>query len=155
MIPYLDYCDTVYMVANDCDLKKLQLIQNAACCTILMADKRMSVNDMHVSLSLLTLSNRRTLHFQTECYKNVHDSSSSLSRYFVLESDIRERQTRNSVSLGMHVPVLRSVHGRKSFSYRGPSNWNKIRKELRQSASINIFKSHLTKELCRDVNHPG
>ena len=60
MIPYLDYCDVVYMVANESDLKKLQLIQNMACHTILMADERTSVKDMHANLNLLTLSNRRT-----------------------------------------------------------------------------------------------
>ena len=142
------------MVANECDLRKLQLIHNPACRTILMVDKRANIQDMHARLNLLTLSNRRTLHFQTECYKNVHNMS-SLSRFFILESDLHIRQTRNTVSLSMHVPDLRTAPGRKSFSYRGPSDWNKIRKELRHAESVNVFKSHLTIELCRNVNHPG
>ena len=145
----------VYMVANETDLKKLQLIQNAACHAILLADKRTSTKDMHARLNLLTLSDRRNLHFLTECYKNVHNENASLSNFFVLERNLRERQTRNTVSFSMHVPDLRSVPGRKSFSYCGPACWNGIDKDLRQSKSVNIFKLNLTKEFCRDVNHPG
>ena len=118
------------MVADECDLQKLQLIQNTACHTILMGDKRTSIKDMHTRLNLFTLSNRRTLHFQTDCYKNVHDNTSSLSKFFILESDLRERQTRYIVSRSMHVPDLRTAPGRKSFSYHGPSDWNKIGKDL-------------------------
>lgn len=104
VIPYLYYCDVVYMVANESDLKMLQLIQNTACRTILLADKRTSVKDMHANLNLMPLSNRWNLHFLTECYKNVHDMNASLSKFFVLESDLRMRQTRNTVSMSMHVP---------------------------------------------------
>ena len=155
VVPYIDYCNTVYMVANETDLKKLQLIQNTACRTVLRADKRTNIADMHASLNLLTLADRRTLHFKTECYKNVHDKNASLSRLFILECDIRVRQTRNTVALSMHVPDLRSILGRKLFSYQGPTSWNSTSKDLRQAESVHIFKSSLTKEMCRDVNHPG
>ena len=143
------------MVANECDSEKLQIIQNTACHTILVVDKRTSISDMHASLNLLTLTNRRNLHFKTECYKNVHDNTSSLGSFFTLESEIRARQTRNTTSLSMHVLDLRTICGRKSFSYRGPLEWNGTKKERQQAESVHIFKSNLTKELCRDVNHPG
>ena len=78
-----------------------------------------------------------------------------MSKYFVLNSAIRERRTSNTDASSMHIPYIRSVVGRKSFSYREPVNWNQIETEIRDSKSINMFKSHLTKELCRDFNHPG
>ena len=33
VLPHLDYCDTIYMIGNQEDLNKLQLVQNVACRT--------------------------------------------------------------------------------------------------------------------------
>ena len=126
-----------------------------SCRTILMADKRTNTADMHGNLNLLTLAKRRTLHFNTECFKNATDTNVILNKFFNLECNRLERQTRNTVALCMHIPDIRSVLGRKAFSYHGPSSWNGLDKLLRQAQSVQIFKSNLTKELCRDVNHPG
>ena len=155
LVAYLDYCDTVYITANECELRKLQLIQNTACRTILMVDKRTSVKNMHAMLNLLLLDDRCMIHFKTECFKNISDNNASLSKFFILECDRRERQTRNTVANSMHVLDVRTPVGKKLFSYRGPFTWNQINREMRQSESLQIFKSNLTKEACRDVNHPG
>ena len=39
VLPHLDYCDTIYMTSTQEDLNKLQLAQNVACRTLLLADK--------------------------------------------------------------------------------------------------------------------
>ena len=72
------------MGSNESDLKILQIIQNTARCTVKRVDKRTSVSGMHAALNLLTLTDRRSLHFQTECYKNVTTPEASLSKFFVL-----------------------------------------------------------------------
>ncbi len=155
VVPYMDYCDVVYMVANESELKNLQLIQNAACRCILLADKRTSTDLMHAELNLTRLSDRRNQHLQIECYKNVTNPQGSLHRYFIPSANMSQRQTRNTDANSMHVPDIRSVSGRKSFSYRGPVTWNSLHKDARQAGSVGIFKSHLGKSARRDVNHPG
>ena len=59
-----------------------------------MVDKRTSVKNKRATLNLLLLNERRMIHSKTECSKNVSDNNASLSRFFVLERDRRERQTQ-------------------------------------------------------------
>ena len=68
---------------------------------------------------------------------------SSLKFMFVRESDQRERRTRNSDTLSMVVPFLRTTTGRKAFSYRGPYSWNSLNRSIRLIESINVFETDL------------
>ena len=45
--PLIDYCDIVYMQANQENLQKLQVVQNIACRIILEAGPRDHIDDMH------------------------------------------------------------------------------------------------------------
>ena len=63
---HLDYCDLVYSDTSEADLNKLQLLQNGACRTLLLADKRSPVQEMHNKLRFLTLSQRRDLHLAVD-----------------------------------------------------------------------------------------
>ena len=58
-----------------------------------------SMENMHNELNLLKLEDRRNLHFLTECHKNIHNTKSSSSKYFVPVSNLRARQTRNTDAL--------------------------------------------------------
>ncbi len=155
VVPYMDYCDVVYMVANEGELKNLHLIQNAACRCILPADKRTNTELMHTELNLTRLAEGRKKHLQIECYKNVTNSEGILHSFFTPVANRSQRQTQNTDANNMYVRDIRSVCGRKSFSYRGPVTWNSIHKDVRQAVWVGIFKSHLNKTACREVNHPG
>ncbi len=61
VLPHFDYCDTVYMTASATHLNKLQLLQNSACRTILLAEARTSTDYMHNELDLLRLNERQKL----------------------------------------------------------------------------------------------
>ena len=89
LLPYIDYYDTVYMVTNATDLKQLQLIQNAACRTLSLADRDTNAEYMHSEHKFLRLDDRRNLQFLIECHKNVYNKGSSMSKYFVQESELR------------------------------------------------------------------
>ncbi len=62
VLPHLDYCDTIYMTSNQEDLNKLQLAQNVACRTLLLADKYEHIDAMHQELKLEKLEVRRKFH---------------------------------------------------------------------------------------------
>ncbi len=95
VLPHLDYCDLVYMCTTLHNLNRLQLVQNQACRTILMAPKETSTQNMHKQLELPLLAQRRQLHLSTECYKNATNDEAGLHGMFVKTAN-RGRQTRQS-----------------------------------------------------------
>ncbi len=80
VLPHLDYCDTVYSCTSAANLDKLQKIQNGACRTLLLADKRTPIEEMHQELGLLSLKQRRDLNLAIDSHKHVNNKESSLNK---------------------------------------------------------------------------
>ena len=57
--------ETVYSSANSRVLDKLQKIHNAALRIVLLVDERPNVKEMHDSLNLLMLRNRKEMHIES------------------------------------------------------------------------------------------
>ena len=70
-----DHCDTVYMTASKESLHKLQLLQNHACRIMLLCNRETHIIDMHTTLGLLKLDERRSLHLGFQLHKIVHSSN--------------------------------------------------------------------------------
>ena len=105
---------------------------------------------MHNRLKFLNLTQRRKLHLSVECYKQITNSSSSLHQFF------KKRVSRNTRTgdSKCEVPNIRSMMGRRCFSYRGPVHWNEVPDDLKNSVSTNAYKKAYLNKLMRDVNHP-
>ncbi len=140
----------IYGVAADTHLQRLQKLQNSACRTMLLCDKRTSIVEMHNSLELLTLKNRRHLHLSMDCHAHINNANSSLNKCF------KTRETRRTRAGGskMELPNLKSNIGRKAYSYRGPQHWISLPEETRKIESKPLFKKECIKNLMRDINHP-
>ena len=148
VLPHFDYCDTVYMTTNAIHLNKLQLIQNSACRTILLAESRTSTEWMHNELGLLKLNDRRMLHLCFQLHKNIYvDNSSSLSKFFVPIVKVTNRNTRAAHGKCMRVVNLRSDMGRKAFTYMGPVNWNRLPLELWVIEKFDEFKKAISTQV--------
>ncbi len=127
VLPQLDYCDIVYMSATKENLNRLQMLQNSACRTILLATNDAHIDDMHNTLGLLTLQHRRDLHMSFACHKSVYfNGFSSLSSFYVPVLQVHGRHTRYADSNKMVVPRAKTNLGQKAFSIRGPNHWNSI-----------------------------
>ena len=149
VLPHLDYCDIVYCNMSNANLQKLQVLQNGACRTLLLADQWAPIVEMHNELKMLTLSQRRELHLSVDCYKHVSNKESSLHNLF------KAKNTRNTRSgEQMVIPNLKTSFGRNAYSYRGPNHWHGIPSHIKGSKSVNVFQSEYLKLLLRDVNHP-
>ncbi len=155
VLPHLDYCDLVYMCTKEQNLQKLQQIQNCACRIILKADNYTSISTLHSELQLPYLSQRRNIHMAMECFTGVHNVESGLHYMFNPIDDTRERETRSTRTNLVKVTNVRTVTGRKAFGFRGPNFWNKLEAESRTITDKPAFKNHISKVVCRDVNHPG
>ena len=155
VLPHLDYCDLVYMCTKEENLQKLQLIQNSACRIILKADNYASIKMLHEELQLPLLSERRTIHMAMECFSGVHNTESGLHYMFKPQDETCARATRSTRTNLVEVVNIRAVTGRRAFSFRGPNFWNKLEADSRTITDKPAFKTHISKVVCRDVNHPG
>ena len=124
------------------------------CRTILAADKDTSVIYMHNELQLLALKQRRIQHQAMDCFSNMTNEEAGLHDMYVT-IDSRRRATRNTGTTFMMVPDVRSNQGRQAYSYKGTTFWNSLDSETRQIESKMTIKSHISKAVCRDVNHHG
>ena len=142
------------MNTTESNLNKLQLIQNAACRTILGADKDTSIKAMHQELQLLSLKQRRFIHRAVDCHNNIYNEEAGLhSLYKTIDN--KTRATRNTGTKYMIVPKINSCIGWKAYSFQGPTFWNTLDSETRQIEDKSAFKRHISKLACRDVNHRG
>ncbi len=147
VLPHFDYCDIVYSCTSEGNLQKLQ---NSACRTMLLADKRTPIKEMHSDLQLLTLKQRWELHLLLDHHKHVNLQESSLNYMFKPKYN---RGTRSGKKI-VEVPKCRMATGGKAYSFRGPDHWNKLDSTHREIEKLDHFKSEIIKNMLRDVNHP-
>ncbi len=134
------------MTASKDVLNKLQLLQNSACRTILLAACETHVNDMHLQLGLLYLNERRDLHFSFLLHKNFYiDMPTGLSEYLVSIDTVAVCSTRASLHHNVIVPRVRTNMGQKSFFYRGPNFWNKLPECIKSITVFRQFKTGISK----------
>ena len=118
-------------------------------------DNYTSTMTMHQELQLPLLTQRRQIHLAMECFSGVHNQESGLHCMFQHMDNNRLRDTRSSNKHKVKVENIRTTTGRKAFGFRGPNFWNKIDDDSRQIEEKGAFKNHISKLICRDVNHPG
>ena len=146
--PLIDYCDIIYMHANQDSLQKLQVVQNTACRIILGAGPRDHIRDMHHELKLDYLKDRRNMHLLTECHKNIHtDKTLPLQSFFILNKNCPLRRTHRVCKYDVLVPRLRTSAVQKAFSYVGPATWNRLLADLKETIKLNSFKNKFKKSV--------
>ena len=123
ILPQLDYCDVIYMVATKSVLKDLQKVQNICCRVILKESNMAHVQDMHNELKLIPLEDRHDLHLLQLCHNSIYEEPKhSLNKFFnrIAEQNRRPMRTRNQMN--MKLPKLKSSKARLGFAYRGPAH---------------------------------
>ncbi len=134
------------MTASKEIINKLQLLQNSACRTILLAARETHIYDMHSDLGLLYLNERRDLHFCFLLHKNYYiEAPTGLSEHLVRSELVAIRSTRASTQHNVVVPRVRSAMGEKSFQYRGPVSWNRLPVDLKAIDVFRVFKVAVSK----------
>ncbi len=149
VLPHFDYCDTVYDCAADVHLQKLQKMQNSACRTMLLCNSRTPIKEMHDTLDILTLNQRRQLHMSLDCFTHINNPNSSLNKYFKFWPG---RVTKTGETR-LELPNLKTNFGRRAFSYRVPNHWMKLLEEIKNLTSRPMFKTACIRNM-RDENHP-
>ena len=83
------------------------------------------------------------------------DDYASLSSFYTPIMPVQGRVTRQVTRQEMHIPRVKSLHGRKAFLFTGPFSWNQLPLEVRRIRNFNSFKNHIMKEYkVLFINHP-
>ena len=142
--PHLNYCDEVWTHAISSELvSKLETVQNAAMRFILgIKDLRFPISTMKDQLGWLSLKEKRNIHYLTMCWLSASDFAGSpayLREMFQRTSSLHGHNTRTRY----HIPRMRTNMSKTSFKLYGPSLYNRLPLEVRDSPSIEVFRKKI------------
>ena len=144
ILPHFDLGNTVYTVAPQYQLHRLQVVQNAAARLILLVDARCSVYDLHEQLGWDTLATRASKAYVRIIYTCIHHKSPNYLHKNLIPVVHHGRHTRATESGKLVVPRVNTEMGTRGFSYKATSQWNITKTELKAAVNVNQLK-HLLK----------
>ena len=143
----LDYCNSLLYGINECQLSKLQRIQNAAARLISGARWCDHITPVLRELHWLPVSERIRYKIATLVHKSLHNNAPSyLTELCTVSSTIPGRRgLRSADEQRLLVPYTQSARiGSRPFAVCGPNVWNGLPAFLRDPAlSLGQFRSRL------------
>ena len=144
----LDYCNGLLAGSPKYLTDKLQKVQNHASRLVFHSSKFDHVTPLLHSLHWLPIHSRIDYKVSTLCFK-VLDSTAPLYLSALLHLYTPARTLRSSSDDRIFsLPCMRTkTYGQRTFSFQGPSTWNKLPNSLRHSQSLQSFKTSLKTHL--------
>ena len=143
MTSILDYCNSLYIGINQVSISRLQLVQNAAARLLTGTRKREHITPVLASLHWLPVRYRiefKTLLFVFKCLNGL--APIYLSE--LLEPYAPTRALRSADQLLLVVPKAKlKLRGNRAFAVAAPKLWNELPLHIRQSPTLQVFKSRL------------
>jgi hypothetical protein len=139
----LDYCNSLLIGASKELIQRLQVVQNTAARIISLCAKREHITPVLHDLHWLPIVQRIT--FKTLCltYQCVSGTAPAYLSDLV-QPYIPGRSLRSANLNLLKVPKVNSkTYGHKTFSFTAATEWNNLPNEIRNSSTLEIFKSNL------------
>ena len=141
--PYFRYCCPIWGSASSANLKRLQKLQNRA--ASIVTDSPYDAHSEPLIKKLVWLTIKQLIDTETVkiVYKALHNEAPKyLKELFHRLSDFQNRELRNTET-DLHIPLLRTSLGQKSFAYRRVCIWNNLTCETKTSRSFSTFKAKI------------
>ena len=143
VLSHIDYCNSILYGLPNCDLDKLQRVQNCAAKLVLNQSKYSSATAALRELHWLPIRQRIKYKLACMVFRCLHNSAPS---YLVdlLQMKLNVRNVRSDTRLCLEVPLLkRSTFLSRAFSYSGPVIWNGLPFSIRSLGDFHSFKKQL------------
>ena len=145
------YCSNMSASCSKLNIDKLQLVQKFACRIVRGIRKYDHVTPKLKCLSWLPVSSQLYYRNALLALKCMNGRAPEyLSTFFTKRCDVNRYTTRNSQLLSVHVPLLKTASGQRTFYYWTVSIWNSLESILKLSSNESIFKKCLKSKLLRD-----
>ena len=140
----VDYCNSLLLGISRDKLHRLQVIQNSAAKLITRKKRMAHSSPILYELHWLPIEIRINYKTAMLCYKCLNDEApqylQDLLTIYVPSRTLRSSSDRTKLV----VPKYRyKTIGERSFTVSGPKVWNSIPKNIRESPTIETFKSKL------------
>lgn len=143
----LDYCNSLYFGLDQCSVRRLQLVQNAAARLLTGTRRRDHITPVLSSLHWLPVVFRIQFKMLLLVFKSLHNLAPSyLTDLLILHTP--GRALRSADQLLLDCPRSRlKTRGDRAFSVAGPKLWNSLPLNIRAANSVDSFKSLLKTHL--------
>ena len=130
------------------NLTRLVKLQKRAAQIILKADFLTPSEQLFKKLNWLTFPKRVQYHTCLMVYKGINGSAPEyISSMLTYVSEKHERHTRSTALDLLHIPRTHTSFFDRAFSVQGPKLWNSLPADIRNSPTVNRFKSALKRYL--------
>lgn len=138
----IDYCNSLLYGLPASKLNRLQRVQNTAARLITKTRKRDHITPTLFKLHWLPIPERIEFKILLLVFKSKNGLAPDyLSELLIPYQPARALRSANQDLLT--VPSYKSQYNRHSFSVVGPTLWNDLPHYIKDTSSINIFKSRL------------
>ena len=142
MIAGIEYCNSLYVNLPKGATEKLQRIMRSAARLISQPTWNASITEVCRDLHWLPVMQRSQFKVLTLVYKALHNEAPSYISE-MLQSYQPKRTLRSTKSNLLVAKKTRVRYGARAFSVSGPSLWNNLPQEIRDSNSLSMFKRRL------------
>jgi len=147
VISMIDYCNSLIFGVPQYALDRLQRVLNAEARMLCGVGKYSHVSGLiRDRLQWLPVSQRIQFKLSDDVYKAMHGSA-PVYLCELCEQSCVEGRTRSSARGDLVVQRTRTKFGERAFVVAGPAAWNQLPCSIRNSSSVNIFKTALKTSL--------
>ena len=141
----LDYGLSIWGCTTEGNLDRVQIIQNF--CARIMCKNYDYINtrgiDLVNSLKIQTIWQRRDYFLSVLMFKAIHGLAPHyLCNDVTMIVDVHGYNTRSLENMNLYVPKYTKEICKRSFAYKGSMLWNDLPDEVKESSSLDAFKSN-------------
>ena len=148
VLPVFDYGCVVWGNTTHANVTRLVKLQKRAARIILKADFLTPSEQLFKKLNWLTFPKRVQYHTCLMVYKGINGSAPGyISSMLTYVSEKHDRHTGSTALDLLHIPRTHTSFFDRAFSVQGPKLWNSSPADIRNSPTVNRFKSALKRYL--------
>ena len=144
----LDYCNSLFLGLPDNQLCKLQRVQNACARLVCNSPRFSHCSPLLLELHWLPVKHRILFKTMLIVYKALHGKAPAYIKDLLkLKSSVQSsyslRSSKDNTLLKYPSGKSKSTLGDRAFTYAAPKSWNTLPLFIRESPTVNMFKTQL------------